>query len=148
MPWERCHLLVVEDNPAEVRLIEKLLLASGHKTRVTVARDGEKAMEYLHRHVGAIGAGRPDLILLDLNLPKMSGSEVLVQIRAEQNLRNIPVVILTSSANPEDITRCYDQCVNSYITKPLEFSQYASVMETIMQFWMKTAQLPRRPHYA
>lgn len=136
------EILLVEDNPGDVALILQALSDSKATKHISVATDGEEAMAYLRREGPHGQAARPDLILLDLNLPRMDGREVLGAIRAEPALREIPVVVLTSSASERDIADSYRLQANCYVTKPAELVEFLSVMKTIEQFWLEVVRLP------
>ena len=136
------EILMIEDNPGDVRLTQEAL-KSGHLwNHLAVARDGVEALEYLHRAGPFRQAPTPDLILLDLNLPKKDGREVLAEIKADDRLKLIPVVILTTSRAEEDIVRSYKLHANCYITKPVDFPQFASVVRSIESFWLAVVRLP------
>jgi chemotaxis family two-component system response regulator Rcp1 len=137
------NILLVEDNPGDVDLTLKALKNGKLKNTIAVAWDGEEAMEYLHRRGRHEQAVRPDLILLDLNLPKMDGREVLAAIKADASLREIPVVVLTSSAAERDIVETYRLQANCYVTKPVDLSQFLSAIQTLEQFWVEIVQLPK-----
>lgn len=135
-------ILLVEDNRGDVRLIQEALKSTTAQCQVVVARDGMEAMAYL-RQDGEYGdAMRPDLILLDLNLPKKDGREVLAEIKADSNLKHIPVVVLTTSRNDEDISKSYDLHVNCYISKSRNLPQLFKIVRGIEEFWLETATLP------
>jgi two-component system, chemotaxis family, response regulator Rcp1 len=133
-------VLLVEDNPADILLTKKALENIG--THLDVARDGEEAMQYLKKEAGFSGALTPDIIVLDLNLPRLDGREVLGEIKKDPLLRKIPVVILTSSEAESDITQTYDLHANCYIVKPVEGDKFMQVLENINQFWLDTVRLP------
>jgi chemotaxis family two-component system response regulator Rcp1 len=137
------HILLVEDNPGDVDLTLKALQRGKLKNTISLARDGEEAMAYLRRQGPYGTAVRPDLILLDLNLPRMNGREVLAAIKADAALQEIPVVILTSSAAERDIVESYRLQANCYVTKPVDLEQFLSVVKTLEQFWLEIVQLPR-----
>ena len=139
MPIE---LLLVEDNPADVRLTIEALKEGKVANRLTVVDDGVKAMEYLYRQGAYADAVRPDLILLDLNLPRKDGREVLAEVKADPALRQIPVVVLTTSQAEEDVLRAYDLHCNCYIYKPVDFEQFMKVVRTIEDFWLTVVHLP------
>lgn len=135
------RLLVVEDSPSDIRLIKEALKETGAPVQMAVAQDGVEAMEYLHNsELGLVS--RPDLILLDLNLPRMNGREVLAQVKGSATLRQIPVLVMTSSRADEDISQCYSLNANCYITKPSDLVEYLNVVRTIEEFWFFTATLP------
>ena len=136
------NILLVEDNPGDVRLTQEALKEGKVLNRMSVARDGVEAMAFLHREGEYAQAERPDLILLDLNLPRMDGREVLAEIKADKALRRIPVVILTTSKAEEDVLRTYDLHANCYITKPVDLDQFISVVDAINNFWLTIVKLP------
>jgi chemotaxis family two-component system response regulator Rcp1 len=141
-------ILLVEDNPADVKITQRALKDSGLAVELIVVRDGEEAVEYLLRqgeHADASDWRSPDLILLDLNLPKMSGREVLQRVRATPNLRAVPVVVLTTSRRQEDVALMYASGANTYIEKPEDFQRFVQVLQTIHRYWLDTALLPPRP---
>ena len=138
----RMELLLVEDNPGDVLFTKEALEDTSVPVNLSVAVDGEQALAFLHRRGNYREAPRPDLVLLDLNLPKVSGMDVLAEMKSDVCLRSIPVVIFTTSTAEEDIARTYDLHANSYITKPLEFSGYAVALQAIERFWLTTATLP------
>lgn len=134
--------LLVEDNRADVRLTQEVMREVDVKGRLHVVRDGNEAMDFL-RHRGAYtSAPRPDLILLDLNLPGLDGREVLAQIKSDPLLRRIPVVVLTTSSDSYDVEQTYDLQVNCFITKPVDLNEFLQVMGAIKQFWIDTVTLP------
>ena len=136
------EILLVEDNPGDVDLALEALEDSKINNQVSVAGDGEEAMAFLRRTGNHAGAPRPDLILLDLNLPKKDGREVLAEIKADEDLKRIPVVILTSSQTEEDIFRSYNLHANCYITKPIDLHQFIRVVKAIEDFWLTIVSLP------
>ena len=138
------EILLVEDNKGDVGLIEEVFEEAKIRNNIHVAEDGEEAMLYLHGEGKFSGSPRPDIILLDLNLPKKDGREVLREIKEDDNLKNIPVVILTTSNAEKDILRAYDLHANAYITKPLDFDQFIKVVESIENFWLEIVKLPTK----
>lgn len=135
------HILLVEDNADEVLLTRKALQRARFANDLEVVTDGELAMEHLR--AGLEGrAVRPDFILLDLNLPKKDGREVLEEIKQHPELRRIPVVVLTTSAEERDILRAYDAHVNAYVTKPLQFEEFLEAVRSIETFWFALVKLP------
>jgi CheY-like chemotaxis protein len=136
------EILLVEDNTADVRLTEEALKEGKVRNRLHVARDGEEALAILRRQGSHAGHPRPDLILLDLNLPRKDGREVLSEIKADESLRRIPVVVLTTSRADEDVLRSYHLHANCYIAKPVELDQFLSVIRTIDHFWLNVVTLP------
>ena len=138
------EILLVEDNKVDVGLIEEVFEEAKIKNSLHVAEDGEEAMLYLHAEGKFSGSRRPDIILLDLNLPKKDGREVLREIKEDINLKNIPVIILTSSSAENDITRAYELHANAYVTKPLDFDQFIKVVGSIESFWLEIVKLPSK----
>ncbi len=136
------EILMVEDNPADVRLTIEAFKDAKVLNRMNVVEDGEAAMAYLRREGGYADAPRPDLILLDLNLPKKDGREVLAEIKADPDLRRIPVVVLTTSEDQKDILKAYDLHVNAYITKPVDLDQFIRIVEAVENFWLSVVKLP------
>ena len=137
------QILLVEDNPADARLVTELLKEGQLSHNIRHVCDGVEAMSYLRAHDAPLS--RPDLILLDLNLPRKDGRELLAEIKADEKLRRIPVVVLTTSQAEDDIARAYSLYANCYITKPVDLDQFARVIKSIEDFWMTTAKLPPRP---
>jgi len=135
------EILVVEDNPGDADLIVEFL-GDGGRSRVWVARDGEQAMDFMHRQNGFAQAPRPDLVLLDLNIPREDGRQVLAEIKADPELQEIPVVVLTSSAAEQDVDTCYRLHANCYVAKPGELVRYEAVVKAIEEFWLGVARLP------
>jgi two-component system, chemotaxis family, response regulator Rcp1 len=136
------EILLVEDNPGDVRLTQEALREGKVHNRLTVAKDGVEALSVLRREGAFASAARPDLILLDLNLPRKDGREVLADIKNDPALRRIPVVVLTTSKAEEDILRTYDLHANCYITKPVDLEQFISVVRSIDEFWLSVVRLP------
>jgi len=132
------EILLVEDNPADVRLTQEALREGKVKNNLSVARDGEEALAFLRRE----GTPRPDLILLDLNLPRRDGRDVLKVIKNDDELKRIPVVVLTTSAAEADILKSYDLHANCYITKPVDLDQFITVVKSIDDFWLTIVRLP------
>ncbi|MFP2960686.1 response regulator [Myxococcus sp. 1LA] len=139
------EILLVEDNPGDVRLTIEALKEGKVHNRLSVARDGVEALAFLRREGVHAGAPRPDLILLDLNLPRKDGREVLAEIKVDRALRRIPVVVLTTSKAEEDILRTYDLHANCYIAKPVDLDQFISVVRSIDDFWLSVVRLPPKP---
>jgi chemotaxis family two-component system response regulator Rcp1 len=137
------EVLLVEDSPGDVRLTREAFRDTNPPIRLHVASDGVEAMAFLKREGAHALAPRPDIILLDLNLPKMDGREVLALIKEDDDLRIIPVVVLTTSGSEEDILKTYRLHANCYLTKPVDLSQFLSLMKSIENFWMARAKLPR-----
>jgi len=135
-------ILLVEDNPGDVRLTQEALKESKMLNELFVAEDGVEALEFLKREGKYTDAPHPDLILLDLNLPKKDGRELLEDIKSDEKLRRIPVVVLTTSKAQEDIYRMYEQHANCYITKPIDLDQFIEVVKSIDNFWLTIVKLP------
>ncbi len=136
------EILLVEDSPGDVRLTQEALRVAKVQNTLHVASDGMEAKSFLWRQGKHANAPRPDLILLDLNLPKKSGREILEEIKLDPNLKSIPVVVLTTSAAEEDIMRSYQLHANCYITKPVDLDQFLKVVKTIDNFWLAFVKLP------
>ena len=136
------RLLLVEDNEADVRLTREALRESGDDVRMTSVGDGEQALAYLRRQEGYAEASRPDLVLLDLNLPRKNGLEVLDELRADPSLACIPVIVLTSSAARQDVEACYARGANAFVVKPIELEAFMDLIGAICGFWLEVAQLP------
>ncbi|HEY1267644.1 MAG TPA: response regulator [Candidatus Binatia bacterium] len=136
-------ILLVEDNPGDVRLTMEALKEGKILNEISVAEDGVEAIAYLRRVGKYAEAPRPDLILLDLNLPKKDGREVLEEIKGDTDLKKIPVVVLTTSAAERDILRAYDLHANCYITKPVDLEQFIRVVQSIEDFWLTIVKLPQ-----
>jgi len=138
------EILLVEDNPGDVRLTIEALKEGKVSNNLAVVTDGVEALDYLHRRGNFRDVSVPDIILLDLNLPRMDGREVLREIKAHDKLRRIPIVVLTTSSAEEDIVRSYDLHVNCYITKPVDMDQFIEAVKAIDQFWFSVVTLPPR----
>ena len=137
------EILLVEDNPGDVRLTREALVDSKLDIRLHHVPDGVEAMRFLRREGPHEGAPTPDLVLLDLNLPRKDGREVLAEIKADDGLRHLPVVILTSSEAEQDIARAYELHANCYVTKPVDLDQFITIVRSIEQFWFTIVKLPR-----
>ncbi len=138
------EILMVEDNPGDVRLTKEALKEGKVRNHLHIAADGEEAMHFLRRQEPYGQAPRPDLILLDLNLPKKNGREVLAEIKGDPELKRIPVVILTVSKAEQDIIKSYNLHANCYITKPVNLDQFLTVVKSIENFWLTVVMLPPR----
>lgn len=136
------EFLLVEDNPGDVRLTCEALTESKVKNNLSIVGDGMEAMAFLRREGKYADAPRPDVILLDLNLPKKNGIEVLEEIKADPGLKRIPVVIITSSEAEQDILKTYDLHVNCYVNKPVDLEQFIKVVRSIETFWLTIVKLP------
>jgi CheY-like chemotaxis protein len=137
------QILLVEDNPGDVRLTIEALKEAKVLNKLTVVKDGIEALSLLRRQGPYARAARPDLILLDLNLPKKDGREVLAEIKADDNLKHIPVVILTTSQDEQDVLKSYNLYANCYITKPVDLDQFITVVKSIEDFWLGIVVLPK-----
>ncbi|NEP00221.1 MAG: response regulator [Symploca sp. SIO2E9] len=138
------EILLVEDNPADILLTEEVLEDSKLRLKLNVVRDGVEAITYLRREGEYANATKPDLILLDLNLPRKDGREVLKEIKGDDNLKSIPVVVLTTSDTDEDILKSYNLGANCYISKPLSLEEFTRIMKSIEDFWFSIVKLPQR----
>jgi len=142
LEYKPVQVLLVEDNPGDVLLTREALRDNKLEINLSVVTDGEEALHFLNREGRYADAPRPDLILLDLNLPRRDGREVLAAIKADERLRTIPVVILTSSEAEEDVIRAYNLCANCYVQKPLGLDQFTKVVQNIESFWFTVVKLP------
>lgn len=136
------EILLVEDSPGDVRLTVEALRDGKVLNNLSVAKDGVEALAFLRREGTHTSAPRPDLILLDLNMPKKDGREVLAEIKHDDSLKRIPVVILTTSQAEQDIVKSYDLHANCYISKPVDFDQFISVVQSVEDFWLTMVKLP------
>ena len=136
------EILLVEDNPADVRLIQLILEDAEFHVNFTVANNGQEAMTILLKEGEATNAARPDMILLDLNMPVMDGREVLAALEQNPDLGRIPVVVLTTSQSQEDLEYAYSKCISSYITKPVDVHQFNSKVRDLLNYWTNVAVLP------
>ncbi len=139
MPIE---ILLIEDNPGDVRLTQEALRDSKVINNLTVVSDGVEALDFLRQKGRHLAAPRPDVILLDLNLPRKDGRELLAEIKADSCLKRIPVVVITSSKSEEDVVRSYNLHANCYVTKPVDLDQFIAVVKSIEDFWMGIVKLP------
>ncbi len=137
------EILLVEDNPGDVRLTREALAEAKVRNRLAVVSDGVEALAYLRRQEPFSESPRPDLVLLDLNLPKKDGREVLAELKNDPALRRLPVVVLTTSSSEKDILESYDLHANCYITKPVDLDQFINVVTHIEDFWLTIVKLPR-----
>lgn len=144
MPIE---ILLVEDSPGDVRLAQEALKEAKIQNVLNVVEDGVEALDYLHNRGKYKDALRPDLVLLDLNLPRKDGREVLAEIKTDPELRQIPVVVLTTSRAEEDIIKAYSHYANCYITKPVDFQQFIKIVKSIEDFWLTVVKLPPNGHH-
>jgi chemotaxis family two-component system response regulator Rcp1 len=135
------RILLVEDSPSDVRLLKEAVRGTAFPLQITVAQDGVEAMDYLHQTETGL-TPRPDLVLLDLNLPRKNGREVLAEVKGSPELKQIPVIVMTSSRSDEDIAEAYALNANSYITKPGNLHDFIGVIRAMESFWFSTATLP------
>jgi CheY-like chemotaxis protein len=138
------HVLLIEDDPGDVLITKEAFAENKVRNQLSVVNDGVKALEFLRQEAGYAHAPRPDLILLDLNLPRMSGHEVLAKIKSDTDLQRIPVVVLTTSDAEEDVLRSYDLHANAYVTKPVDFERFLGVVRQIDEFFVTVVKLPGR----
>ncbi len=138
------HVLLVEDSPGDVRLTREAFRDADTSVKLHVAADGVEAMEFLRQKGVHRDAPRPDLILLDLNLPKMDGREVLAEIKRDEDLKLIPTVILTTSDSEADVVRSYELQANCYLSKPVQLDAFESLVKSINDFWLTKAKLPQQ----
>jgi CheY-like chemotaxis protein len=138
------HILVIEDNPGDVRLIEEALKEGVVGHHVSRAADGFEALKFLRREGAYASAQRPDLILLDLNLPGIDGRELLREIKASPTLKRVPVIVLSSSKADEDILKTYELNANAYVTKPVQVEEFLHTIRSLEEFWTTVARLPTR----
>lgn len=136
------EILLVEDNPGDVRLAREALKGTSDSSHLSVARDGEEGLAFLRREGKYAGAPVPDMVLLDLNLPRKNGRQVLADMKADPRLRKIPVVVLTSSRAQQDIRSSYELHANCFVSKPHDLEQYLSTVRSIHDFWVSVASLP------
>ena len=137
------NILLVEDNPGDIRLTKEVLKEGKIQNNLSVVTDGEEALLFLKKEGQYANAITPDIILLDLNLPKKDGREVLAEIKADVGLKCIPVIVLTTSAAEKDILNMYAHHANCYITKPVDFNQFINVVRSIEEFWLTIVKLPK-----
>ena len=142
MKVEPAQILLVEDSPGDVRLTREALRDAKICNELHVVRDGEAALAFLRGEGEYAGAPRPDIVLLDLNLPRKDGREVLEEMKADDDLRRIPVIVLTTSLAEQDVLRSYDLHVNAYVTKPLDLDGFVAVVRSIESFWLSIVRLP------
>lgn len=144
----RLTVLLVEDNPRDVRLTQRAFTQAGLPHDLRIVRDGDEALAYLRRE-GAYGdpseAPRPDVILLDLNLPRMGGDELLRHLKQDPRFKQIPIIVLTTSGRSDDVRQAYEDGANAYLLKPVEFSRFTEVIEQLGKFWLHTVELPPEP---
>lgn len=137
------HILLVEDNEGDILLTREALSAGRIKNKISIARDGEEALDFLHKRGKFEQALRPDLILLDINLPKVDGIEVLAEIKNHTDLKSIPVVMLTTSSSESDVINSYRNHANCFITKPVDLDKFMTIVTAIEDYWISIVKLPR-----
>ena len=142
IPRKPVEILLVEDNPGDIRLLQEAFKEGGFTSRLSIARNGEEALAFLRQEGEYAKSPRPAFILLDLNLPRKDGREVLAEIKKEKNLRQIPVVVLSTSTSSEDVRRAYDLHANCYIPKPVDLDKLVQLGRSLEEFWISTALLP------
>ena len=142
IPRKPVEILLVEDNPGDIRLLQEAFKEGGFTSRLSIARNGEEALAFLRQEGEYAKSPRPAFILLDLNLPRKDGREVLAEIKKEKNLRQIPVVVLSTSTSTEDVRRAYDLHANCYIPKPVDLDKLVQLGRSLEEFWISTALLP------
>lgn len=140
------RVLVVDDSPSDVGLIREAFRQISSNVELSVVEDGEEAINYILQRGKHAAAQRPDLVLLDLNLPRKSGSEVLREMKSDAGIKGIPVVILTSSRSADEILHCYEWQANGYVAKPADLDDFYEAIRSIHLFWLKTVELPRQIH--
>ncbi len=136
------RILLIEDSAADIRLTQEVFRDGKFVNELSVVRDGEEALDYLYQRGEHAMAPRPDLVLLDLNLPKLDGREVLEVIKSDPSLRSIPVAVLTTSSNDRDILQSYNLGANCYLTKPVDLEEFVAVVNKIEEFWLGIVRLP------
>jgi CheY-like chemotaxis protein len=141
---EPIEILMVDDSMGDIRLAQEALKEARVRNRLSVVHDGEEAMAFLRRQDGFADAPRPDLVLLDLNMPRMDGRQVLAEIKGDPALRSIPVVVLTTSEAEADIVKAYDLHANAYITKPVDLEAFLDAVKVVEEFWLTVVRLPGR----
>ncbi|MCU1496405.1 MAG: response regulator [Acidimicrobiales bacterium] len=141
---DEIQILLVEDNPGDVRLTKEALRGAKVANELHVVGDGEEAIEFLRRRGRYADAPRPDIVLLDLNLPRIDGVEVLADIKSDVDLASIPIIVLTSSSAEADIQRAYELHANCFISKPVDFTEFIGAVRSLEGFWLKIVKLPTR----
>ncbi len=136
------NILLIEDNPGDIRLVVESMKESTKPNNLSIVKDGVEAMTYLHHEGVYANAVRPDIILLDLNLPRKNGKEVLAEIKKDPDLKSIPVIVFTASSAERDVINSYDLHANCYITKPVSLEKFIEVVKSIETFWLTVVKLP------
>jgi chemotaxis family two-component system response regulator Rcp1 len=136
-------ILLIEDNPGDVRLTQEFLKDNKHLNKLFAVFDGDEGMKYLRKEEPYHNEPFPSLVILDLNLPKKNGFEVLKEIKTDKQLKHLPVIILTSSESENDIQQCYDLHANCYISKPVDFENFAKLFNSLIDFWCRMARVPK-----
>ncbi len=142
---EPLQILLVDDSPGDVALVEEAFMQWRIGNELKVVEDGEEALQFLRKEGRFKDEHRPDLVLLDLNLPKKSGREVLAAVKADESLRSIPVIVLTTSNAEQDVLKAYELHANCYLTKPIDMEEFIQKIRAIEEFWLMLARLPFRP---
>jgi CheY-like chemotaxis protein len=140
---DEIHILLVEDNPGDVRLTKEALRGAKVANDLRVVGDGEEAIEYLRQRGRYVDAPRPDIVLLDLNLPRLDGRDVLIDIKSDPDLAKIPIIVLTSSSAEQDIQSAYELHANCYISKPVDFTEFIEAVRSLEGFWLRIVRLPK-----
>ena len=138
-------ILLVEDSPSDQELTREAFELAHVLNEINIVETGEDALDFLHARGAFVGAGRPDLVLLDLNLPGLDGREVLASIKADEVLKSIPVIVLTTSDDEHDIIRSYGLHANCYLTKPVDFKKFIDAIQLLGEFWLVVVRLPQHP---
>ncbi|WP_445747884.1 response regulator [Polaribacter sp.] len=141
MNLNKAHILLVEDNEGDILLTTEAFEESNINSKISVARNGQEALDFLYKTGNFLNAEKPDLILLDINMPILNGHEVLEKIKNDSELKKIPVIMLTTSSNQQDIDRAYKNHANSYITKPIEIQDFLETIQKIEEFWLQISTL-------
>ena len=142
-PSPPMHILLTEDDENDVRITKRALQKGGLEAAMSVTRDGQEALDFLYRRPPFEQAARPDLMLLDINLPKLNGMEVLRAVKGEPALRSIPVLMLTTSARQEDVAAAYAHGANAFICKPIRFARFVEVIRQVSEYWGQVARVPK-----
>jgi two-component system, chemotaxis family, response regulator Rcp1 len=143
---EPVEILLVEDNPVDVMIVKEAFKGGRVRNNLHVSEDGQEAMDFLHKRGKFSSAPSPEIILLDLNLPRKDGREVLAEVKVDPSLKHIPVIILTTSQEPEDVWRSYELQANCFITKPVDMEQFTKALDCLGEFWFTLVRLPTPPH--